>query len=98
MTKAMKAAPKEKIIGERCPNSGAAYKTPLSNGISINSTKVPHAPSKILGSAKVAFIAAGADINGAAAGGADAGGAEAILTMVKDKRLMNQEDGYPLIF
>ena len=103
----MKAAPIEKIIGDRCPSSGAAYRIPLSNGIRRNSTNVFQLPSKTLDSANVAFMAAGAEIVGpdpvvgtgpGGAGGADAGGADAILTMVKDKRLMIQEDGDSLIF
>jgi hypothetical protein len=101
----MKAAPIEKIIGDKCPSSGAAYRIPLSKGIKINSTNVAQAPSKTLDSANVAFMAAGAEIVGVAdepvgsgPAGADAGGADAILTMVKDKRLMIQEDGDSLIF
>lgn len=112
MTRAIKAAPIEKIIGDRCPSSGAAYRIPLSNGTRRYSTKLAQKPSKTLDSANVAFMAAGAVIVGGAAtgtvepvvgtgpvaGGAEAGGAEAILTMVKDKRLMIQEDGDSLIF
>ena len=76
----------------------------------MNSTNVAQAPSKTLDSANVAFIAAGAEIVGVAdepavgsgpagAVGAGAVGAgAAILTMVKDKRLMIQEDGDSLIF
>lgn len=60
----MKAAPIEKIIGDKCPSSGAAYRIPLSNGIKMNSTNVAQAPSKTLDSANVAFMGAGAVIVG----------------------------------
>lgn len=62
----MKAAPIEKIIGDKCPSSGAAYRIPLSKGIKMNSTNVAQAPSKTLDSANVAFMAAGAEIVGVA--------------------------------
>ena len=42
--------------------------------------------------------AVGAGAGAVDAGAVGAGAADAILTMVKDKRLMIQEDGYPLIF
>lgn len=90
MTRAMKAAPIEKIIGDKCPSSGAAYRIPLSNGIKMNSTNVAQAPSNTLDSANVGFMAAGAEIVGGAGtddpvvgtgpGGADTGEADAILT------------------
>ena len=75
----MKAAPIEKIIGDKCPSSGAAYRIPLSKGIKMNSTNVAQAPSKTLDSANVAFMGAGAVIVGVvtAVGSGPAGAAGA---------------------